>query len=147
MAKIKPMNSFEQKLSQQLNSFSALSETLTLRLLELEQRVLHLEEVQSSLKDNTKKLLEESHSKVNHLQDLLELGNGMEPVRSEHSIQDKSASEENLGQESIDSQELLDSEQDNLSDDQNYNYPITDFEKNSDDIQYIDDSESDLLSA
>ncbi len=146
MAKIKPMNSFEQKLSQQLNSFSALSETLTLRLLELEQRVLHLEEVQSSLKDNTKKLLEESHSKVNHLQNLLELNDGIKSAPLDDPISDTS-SEETHGEELIDAQEFLDPVEETLSDNQTYNYTRTNFENNSDDIEYIDESESDLLSA
>tara|TARA_Y100001968_G_scaffold321768_1_gene356732 strand:+ start:909 stop:1349 length:441 start_codon:yes stop_codon:yes gene_type:complete len=146
VAKIKPMNSFEQKLSQQLNSFSALSETLTLRLLELEQRVLHLEEVQSSLKDNTKKLLEESHSKVNHLQNLLELNDGIKSAPLDDPISDTS-SEETHGEELIDAQEFLDPVEETLSDNQTYNYTRTNFENNSDDIEYIDESESDLLSA
>jgi len=140
------MNSFEQKLSQQLNSFSALSETLTLRLLELEQRVLHLEEVQSSLKDNTKKLLEESHSKVNHLQNLLELNDGIKSAPLDDPISDTS-SEETHGEELIDAQEFLDPVEETLSDNQTYNYTRTNFENNSDDIEYIDESESDLLSA
>lgn len=68
---------FDQMLSKQLQSFSEITEALTLRMLELEERLEVLEESRAlhekSTNDATKLLLNESEERVKHLQDLLDL--------------------------------------------------------------------------
>ncbi len=67
---------FEQKLSKQLYRLSELSETLTLRLLDIEEKLLSLEQLQSRpLKDSresTHSLLSESEERLKELQKLME---------------------------------------------------------------------------
>ncbi len=68
--------SFEERLSNQLQLFSELSESLTLRVLDLEERFNALESSQnfktSSEMEKTKKLLVDSAERVRHLQVLLQ---------------------------------------------------------------------------
>ena len=81
MALSEQTESIEQRLSQQMRWFSQLSETLTLRLLELEERVHNLEKtnklIKSDSEDETQQLLSDSQEKVQHLQTLLQ-----KPVRN-----------------------------------------------------------------
>lgn len=67
--------SVEQRLSKQLLCFSELSETLTLKLLEIEERLSNLEKTESLIrldKDQlNEKILKDSQEKVMHLQTLL----------------------------------------------------------------------------
>ncbi len=66
-----PIESFDQSLSKQLHRFSELSETLTLRLLELEERIKSIETVQIGTSEHTKQLLQASEERVRHLEHLL----------------------------------------------------------------------------
>ncbi len=67
--------SVEQRLSQQLLCFSELSETLTLKLLDIEQRLSLLEKSESFVRldkdELNEKILKDSQEKVMHLQTLL----------------------------------------------------------------------------
>ncbi len=70
-------SSFEHRLSQQLHGFGELSEILTLRLLEIEQRLEKLEQAQACTGEVPQKssevLLEESEERVRNLQSLLDV--------------------------------------------------------------------------
>ncbi len=76
--------SFEKKLSQQLHWFSQLSETMTLRLLDIELRLSKLEANQrsheNSLDNSTKELLEESADVAKHLKNLLVVDSNKEKM-------------------------------------------------------------------
>ncbi len=125
--------SFEQRLSQQLHVFSELSELLTLRILELEERCTALEKSKESEEDfkddSASRLLEDSEQRVRHLQDLLDLEKkeglslqvieGMSENKEEGSTFESSQSIGDNQEESFD--EL--------------------------DAEYVDDSEMPLLSA
>ncbi|MFL0763856.1 MAG: hypothetical protein AB8B40_07305, partial [Prochlorococcus sp.] len=82
--------SFEQLLGKQLHGFSELSESLILRLIQLEERVATLESSQAlkddSHHDATQELLAESEERVRHLQELL---NGdLDRCSSLHAVRD-----------------------------------------------------------
>ena len=82
--------SFEQLLGKQLHGFSELSESLILRLIQLEERVATLESSQAlkddSHHDATQELLAESEERVRHLQALL---NGdLDRCSSLHAVRD-----------------------------------------------------------
>ncbi len=68
--------SLDRDLIQQLHGLSELSETLTLRLLEIEERIESLEKAHTFSENETgfatQALLDESEEKVKHLQNLLE---------------------------------------------------------------------------
>ena len=76
MAVCEKTESLEKRLSQQLHRFSELSEILTLRLLELEERLLALELTQTPKEIGNEsiahRLLSESEQTVLHLHDLLD---------------------------------------------------------------------------
>ncbi len=67
--------SFDKRLSQQLHVFSELSEMLTLRVLDLDERFKELEEsrqfVRSLESDKNKELLLQTADRLSHLQSLL----------------------------------------------------------------------------
>ena len=60
----------EERLANQLHFFSELSEILTLRLLELEERIISLEKSQEirpeEMQSSSQQLLRDSESKVRH---------------------------------------------------------------------------------
>lgn len=88
--------SFEQLFSKRLHGFSELSESLILRLIQLEERVAKLESSQALKEechhDATQELLAESEERVRHLEGLL----NSDPIKcsSLHAISDVSAEEQ-----------------------------------------------------
>ncbi len=150
--------SLEQRLSQQLHLLSQLSETLTLRLLELEEKLLRLEESHSFdfnvSKENTHNLLEESEGRVRNLQNLLALEkNSLGALDSQPDSSIETTFEERdllegIGNDEIEEQtdpanqtqaEVTSLYQEDIDDFVDENNPIED--------SYLDDSQMPLLSA
>ncbi len=138
--------SIEQRLSQQLHCFSELTEVLTLRVLELEDRLSVLERSEAlkgrDKNDFDKHILDASQEKVMYLQNLLAVKNNNE-----------ANSAESLDQNDLDSLDI-NSDETNFNRDSdasiNYEKPredcpeqlITDIE-----TEYIDDEQEPLMSA
>ncbi len=83
MAACDPSKTFPHLLSQHLHGLTELVEIVTLRLLELEERLKNFE-VENSPKDESpqeaaQKLLAESEARVRNLQDLLEIAQATQP--------------------------------------------------------------------
>ncbi len=139
--------SFEHLLSQQLKGFSQLTESLTFRILELEERISSLEESFASADLNavssTKELLAESELKVRHLKDLLKesqsgsLNSSTESVENDcgYFKEQEIVLEDDQSKASFEEEELA--VQDQSFDDG----------ENLLDTEYIDDPQTSLLSA
>ncbi len=139
--------SFEHLLSHQLKGFSQLTESLTFRILELEERISSLEESFASADLNvvssTKELLAESELKVRHLKDLLKESQSDSLKSFNESVENECVSlreqeivlEDDQSKASFDEEEL--SDQDESFDDG----------ENLRDTEYIDDPQTSLLSA
>ena len=138
----KQNSSFEHRLSQQLHSLSELSENLTLRILEIEERLSILENSQSvqqtCIADSTQKLLKESEERFNHLKNLLEIHiNADESLKLVPDLEDpvlKSPSEV----------EGLSNESDVQS---NLEVNHSELEEENDETQYLEDPQIPLMSA
>ncbi len=65
--------SFEYRFSQQLEALSCLSESLTLKILELEERLKELENKKSIFANQPQEILRESEERMEYLQSLLDL--------------------------------------------------------------------------
>ena len=65
--------SFEYRFSQQLEALSCLSESLTLKILELEERLKELENKKLMFANEPEKILRDSEERMKHMQSLLDL--------------------------------------------------------------------------
>ncbi len=138
MAQTDQILSVEKRLGQQIYGLSELIECLTLRLLELEERLQNWENIQSSQDQQpeglTKELLLESESKVKRLQRLLEMSTDLLPPS--HSVEDSKVQQDlELGTR------IEDFEKEDLLDENNVEDQI------SVETEYIDDPQMPLLSA
>ena len=144
-------SSFEQRLSQQLHGFGELSEILTLRVLEIEQRLVLLEQAQGDNADPPKKatqvLLEESEERVRNLQSLLEIDNAkantlhaLPDITTEDHLEEKSGID--LSADSSD--ELVEEVEDNKN--EAFEEELS-LEDDYCENQYLDDPQMPLLSA
>ncbi len=94
--------SFENLVSEKLQTFSQLTESLTLRLLELEERINGLEGKIATKNDSqpgsTYKLLVESEARLKHLQGLLDGTNeGDQKLYQDPSLSNNDSHESNAG--------------------------------------------------
>ncbi len=149
--------SFGQRLSQQLHCFSELSEALTLRILELDERIHTLEKSNAfsgiDTNESTKKLLAQSEQRVKYLQSLLD--HDFNKEARIHALPDIQNEEKPLDEDII-SDSILSNKDESLDE-----QPVEakeNFGGNSDkegladenhlvDTKYEDDSEMPLLSA
>ncbi len=152
--------SFENLLSQQLQGFSQLTESLTLRLLELEERLDKLEnppEVDQAFEGrSTHELLVESEKVVRHLKGLLNKDySPTELFNSESVSLIGEQSEQSLDPEQIATAPLQDSFMDDIEKPEIASPEIVSVEEDdsvefSDDLinsEYCDDQDMPLLSA
>lgn len=140
--------SFEQRLGRQLHIFSELSEMLTLRLLDLEERFQALEAAQKSKKsselDSTRELLINSEERVMHLQALL--NEGQQDSNSLHFFDVKGGqAEKHLSDENIDS--CSEASQKLYSEDEMREEDGPMENEGTVETEYIDDPQMPLLSA
>jgi hypothetical protein len=146
MAVSEQPSTFEHLLSKQLHSFSELTETLTLRLLELEERVASFEvesntpkEVQ--LDEVTHALLEESKDRVGHLLGLLDIDHEKAPILQA------------VPNPALDDQLQTEVDHDEIEAEDDVNEVVTEdldealIGSELDDTQYVDDPQMPLLSA
>ncbi|MCP4972851.1 MAG: hypothetical protein GY914_04150 [Prochlorococcus sp.] len=143
MAVSEQPSTFEHLLSQQLHSFSELTETLTLRLLELEERVTSFETMstdaqESHIEEATQILLDKSKDRVGNLLGLLDIDQQKAPILQavpDASLQDEMQPEVEL-EEAEPEDEVVAQDIDGEFDDSELG-----------DTQYVDDPQMPLLSA
>ena len=154
MAFSEQTTSFDQHLSKQLHGFSELSEVLTLRVLDLEERLKALEEkgdlTDNKFEETSKSLLADSEKRVRHLTSLLEESIEREPAL--HVLPNNSVDVE----DSVSSTQCedIDSSMRGIEDDLTED-DLTEDELDSEslnspevvDTQYLDDPQIPLLSA
>ncbi len=142
----------EQRFGQQLFRLSELTEMLTLRLLELEERLLKLEEVSNSpidaKQEDTVHLLQESELRVKHLQSLLSPDGleqkGVQDVSSGKESLNDFAQEGNISSSQEDASfELFEQEDSGIE--SQMNNPLDG--EVSNETEYVDDPQMPLLSA
>ena len=88
--------SFDYRFSQQLEALSGLSESLTLKLLDLEERFEELEARKSSFENQAEKILLDSKDRLKHLHSLLELLPNKDELISVHQEKDEGSHPEGL---------------------------------------------------
>ncbi len=154
MALSKQTETFSKRLSQQLHDFSELSETLTLRILELEDRLTTIEANEffsaNAIEETTQKMFLESEQKIRHLQRLLivdKQSDGDSDLQLETSSQqlvenDVVTDEEFEGTENIRSTHELISE--DPSEEETFEVKTNLREDNLIDTQYVDDPQMPL---
>ena len=108
MASIEQNISFEYRLSQQLEALSNLSETLTLRLLLIEERVKEFESKNSFLDSESEKILSESKDRLENLQCLLESLPNKDKLKNIELLEDKTVSVSSKGKISFEKAEYFD---------------------------------------
>lgn len=146
--------SIDQRLSKQLHGFSELSEVLTLRVLDLEERLKVLEKSrdlhESPFEETSKSLLAESEERFRHLTALLEESGEKESAL--HVLPDNSVEKKelvpNVKCDDIDSSMRgieVDLAENDLTEDELDNEDLDSSEVM--DTQYLDDPQMPLLSA
>lgn len=150
---------FEQRISKQLQGLSDVAETLTLRLLQLEEKFITLEDgmvlVEPSDLESTNLLLTDSHQRLQQLQALLDSSTDQSKMDDDSSkslrlINQVVASEELPSLESPQSEETLiaaEKIQPQDTDEHLEELEDQDIRGELDETEYVDDPQMDLLSA